>query len=220
MLPPTAASAPPVRSPLAVLAAAGRRGSGARADRRSRGAARRAACTSPTPRVPATPTRPAVQENPAQLGLLPAGGLDDRRRSLERVGAAAGPRRRASSRRRRSFGHGGLGFGLSHVAGSPALRRSRGAHDAALAYALGLGSAAALGASWVARLGLAGYAGTDTLRSSAARRARGAGSRSASSSRTSARRARRRRSATAAPVGRGARGAAARHGPSRARRRR
>jgi protease-4 len=100
-----------------------------------------------------------VQENPAQLGLLPAGGLSvaadvwsDKAPLPGRGGGlfAATP-----------FLHGGVGFGLSYVGATPLLGVE--AHTTMqLGYGLALGKAAALGVSWVHVWG-SRFAGTNSF---------------------------------------------------------
>ena len=110
----------------------------------------------------------AVQENPAQLGFLPAGGLAV---AADLWGAAAPLPGRGAGLFAATplFAHGGLGFGLSHVGDTPAFGVE--SHTTMqLAYALRFGQSAALGASWVHVWG-GRFAGTDTFDLAAAARA-------------------------------------------------
>ena len=103
----------------------------------------------------------AVQENPAQLGLLPAGGLAV---AAERWDASTQlPGRGAGVFMATPAGllHGGLGFGLSHVGDTPTFGVE--SHTTMqVAYALRLGRALSLGASWVHVWG-GRFGGTDTF---------------------------------------------------------
>ena len=110
----------------------------------------------------------AVQENPAQLALLPAGGLA---LAADLWGAAAPLPGRGAGLFAATpiFGHGGLGFGLSRVAASP--RMGVDEHTTMqLGYGIGLGRSAALGASWVHVWG-SRFGGTDTFDLAASARA-------------------------------------------------
>ena len=114
----------------------------------------------------------AVELNPAQLGLLPAG-------SLELVGAGGTAAGAAASRTRRGaglywgapiFGPQALGFGLTGVSGVndpgtglPGTGFVLDGHTTLrLAYALRLGRAAAIGAAW-GHIWSGRFAGTDTF---------------------------------------------------------
>ncbi len=103
----------------------------------------------------------AVQENPAQLGFLPAGGLAV---AADLWGAATPlPGRGAGVFLATPlvFSHGGLGFGLSHVGDTPIFGVE--SHTTMqLGYALRLGRALSLGASWVHVWG-GRFGGTDTF---------------------------------------------------------
>jgi protease-4 len=101
-----------------------------------------------------------VQENPAQLGLLRAPGLDVAIDLNSRTAPLPG-RGLGVFAATPIFGASGLGLGLSRV-GSNA-RFGTDAHTTMqLGYALGLGRFAALGASWVHVWG-SSFAGTDTF---------------------------------------------------------
>src|SRR3954452_8353916 len=81
----------------------------------------------------------AVQENPAQLGLLPAAGLD-LAADFSSQGAPLPGRGVGLFAATPTFAHGGLGFGLSRVWSTP--RLGVAAHTTMqLGYALGLGTA-------------------------------------------------------------------------------
>jgi protease-4 len=109
-----------------------------------------------------------VQENPAQLGLLPAGGLtlagDLWNESAPLPGRGVGLFAAAPV-----FSHSGLGLGLSRVWATPRLGVE--AHTTMqLGYGLALGRAASLGVSWVHVWGSA-FSGTDTFDLAASARA-------------------------------------------------
>jgi protease-4 len=88
----------------------------------------------------------AVQENPAQLGLLPAGGLTVAADLWSQ--SAPLPGRGGGAFAGTPFAHGGLGLGVTYVAATPRLGVE--AHTTMqLGYGLRLGQSAALGASWV-----------------------------------------------------------------------
>jgi protease-4 len=110
----------------------------------------------------------AVQENPAQLALLPAGGLavaaDLWRATTPLPGRGVGLYAASPT-----FAHGGFGFGLSRVAATPLLG-IEGHTTMQVGYALGLGQSAALGASWVHVWG-GRFGGTDSFDLAASARA-------------------------------------------------
>ena len=110
----------------------------------------------------------AVQENPAQLGLLPAGGLAVAA-DLWRAAAPLPGRGAGLFAATPVFARGGLGFGLSRVAASPRLGVD-GHTTMQLGYGLGLGRSVALGASWVHVWG-SRFGGTDTFDLAASARA-------------------------------------------------
>jgi protease-4 len=110
----------------------------------------------------------AVQENPAQLGFLPASGLtiaaDIWGDSVPLPGRGGGVFAATPI-----FGSSGLGLGLSHVGATPRLGVE--AHTTfQLAYGLAFGKAASLGVSWV-HVWSSKFAGTDTFDLAASARA-------------------------------------------------
>jgi protease-4 len=109
----------------------------------------------------------AVQENPAQLGLLPAGGLTV---AADLWSASTPlPGRGGGIFAATPFAHGGVGLGLTYVAETPRLEVE--SHTTMqLGYALRLGTGAALGASWVHVWGSA-WRGTNTFDLAASARA-------------------------------------------------
>ncbi|HTA19383.1 MAG TPA: hypothetical protein VK989_08830, partial [Polyangia bacterium] len=103
----------------------------------------------------------AVQENPAQLGFLPAGGLAVAADLWDAATPLPGRGAGLFLATPLAFSHGGLGFGLSHVGDTPIFGVE--SHTTMqLAYALRLGRALSLGASWVHVWG-GRFGGTDTF---------------------------------------------------------
>ncbi len=103
----------------------------------------------------------AVQENPAQLGFLPAGGLAVAADLWDAATPLPGRGAGVFLATPLAFSHGGLGFGLSHVGDTPTFGVE--SHTTMqLAYALRLGRALSLGASWVHVWG-GRFGGTDTF---------------------------------------------------------
>jgi protease-4 len=109
-----------------------------------------------------------VQENPAQLGLLPAAGLT---LAADIWGASAPLAGRGVGLFAATplFAHSGIGFGLSRV-GDSALLGVEAHTTMQLAYALGFGKVAALGVSWI-HVWDSRFAGTNSFDLAASARA-------------------------------------------------